>query len=162
MQYCAIKFKKAETNTVSLTAGRRQPVFAQRYTMFLELGDMSSPSTGKSRSQIAIVGVGKVGAAVAHALVLGSAASELLLVDVKVDFRDGQVRDLSDAAYCANSATRVRAATYHEAAQCDIVVITAGSKYSVGKRSNDLAELSRPFVSAADTTPARWLPYRGN
>ncbi|KAL5344864.1 hypothetical protein ACLOAV_010261 [Pseudogymnoascus australis] len=83
--------------------------------------------------RIAIVGVGQVGAAAAYALILGSVASELLLVDVKVDLRDGQVRDLSDVAYSRNSGTRVRAATHHEAGQCDIVVITAGSKYSIGQ-----------------------------
>jgi L-lactate dehydrogenase len=96
---------------------------------------MSSGNT-KPISRIAIIGVGQVGAAAAYALILGSVANELLLVDIKVDLRDGQVRDLSDVAYSCNSGTRVRAATYHEAGQCDIVVITAGSKYSIGKGSD--------------------------
>lgn len=89
--------------------------------------------TTKPTSRIAIVGAGQVGGAVAYALILGSAACELLLVDVKVDLRDAQVRDLSDVAYAAGGGVRVRAATHHEAGQCDIVVITAGSKYSLGK-----------------------------
>ncbi|KAH6624698.1 hypothetical protein B0J18DRAFT_479196 [Chaetomium sp. MPI-SDFR-AT-0129] len=92
-----------------------------------------SPGNTKQFSQIAIVGVGQVGGAAAYALILGSVASELLLVDVKVDLRDGQVRDLSDVAYSVNSGTRVRAATHHEAGQCDIVVITAGSRWSIGE-----------------------------
>lgn len=93
------------------------------------------PPTGdrKPDSQIAIVGVGQAGAAAAYALTLASVASELLVVDVNLDLRDGQVYDLSDAAYSMNSRTRVRAATLHEAGRCDIVVITAGSKYSLGK-----------------------------
>ncbi|RDW93839.1 lactate/malate dehydrogenase family protein [Aspergillus mulundensis] len=86
-------------------------------------------------SRIAIVGVGQVGGAVAYALILGSVASELLLVDVKADLRDCQVRDLSDVVYSHNSSTRVRSATYDEAGQCDIVVVTAGSKYSPGETS---------------------------
>jgi L-lactate dehydrogenase len=49
-----------------------------------------------------------------------------------VALRDGQVRDLSDVACSINSSTRVRAATHREAGQCDIVVITAGSKWSIG------------------------------
>ncbi len=93
------------------------------------------PENTKPTSRIAIVGAGQVGGAVAYALILGSVACELLLVDVKVDLRDGQVRDLSDVAYAAGGGTRVRAATHHEAGQCDIVVITAGSKYSLGKYS---------------------------
>ncbi|KAL4744227.1 hypothetical protein BDW72DRAFT_189018 [Aspergillus terricola var. indicus] len=87
----------------------------------------------KRASQIAIVGVGQVGAAAAYALVLGSIADELLLVDIRAAWRDGQVRDLSDAAYASRSKTRVYGATYREASQCDIVVITAGSKYLYGR-----------------------------
>lgn len=107
---------------------------------------MSLPAPIDSGSRIAIVGVGKVGAAVAHALILRSVASELLLVDVKVSYRDGQVHDLSDAAYCNSSVTRVRAANYQEAAQCDIVVITAGSKYSLGKSAKLSAPLYQPTL----------------
>jgi len=91
------------------------------------------PGNTKPFSRIAIVGVGQVGAAAAYALILGSVASELLLVDVKVDLRDAQVHDLSDVAYAIDRGTRVRAATHHEAGQCDVVVITAGSKYSLGE-----------------------------
>ncbi|KAK1244810.1 hypothetical protein MKX08_004439 [Trichoderma sp. CBMAI-0020] len=57
-------------------------------------------------SRIAIVGVGQVGAAVAYALILGSIANELLLVDKNVNLRDGQVCDLSDVAYSCNSRTK--------------------------------------------------------
>jgi len=85
-------------------------------------------------SRIAIVGAGEVGAAAAYALLRGSLYGELLLVDVKLDFRDGQVRDLSDATYCENSSTYVRAGTHKEAGQCDIVVITTGSKRRRGKK----------------------------
>jgi L-lactate dehydrogenase len=84
-------------------------------------------------SRIAIVGVGQVGAAAAYALIRSSIAAELLFVDINVNLRDGQVRDLSDVAYSCNSRTRVRAANYHEAGQCDIVVITAGSRHNLGK-----------------------------
>jgi L-lactate dehydrogenase len=84
-------------------------------------------------SKIAIVGVGHVGGCAANALLLGSICGELLLVDINIDFRDGQVRDLSDATYRENSSTRVRAGTYKEAGQCDIVIITAGTKRTRGK-----------------------------
>ena len=94
------------------------------------------PVNTKPSPRIAIIGVGQVGAAAANALILGSVATELVLVDVKVELRDSQVRDLSDVSYSRNSATSVRAGTHHEAGQCDIVVITAGSKYSLGKLSS--------------------------
>lgn len=101
---------------------------------------MSSETT-KPISQIAIVGVGQVGAVVAYALISDSVASELLLIDTKLELRDGQVRDLSDVAYDHNSSTRVRAGTHREASQCNVVVITAGSRYSAGEKTSDGREL---------------------
>ncbi|KAK4238365.1 lactate/ malate dehydrogenase [Achaetomium macrosporum] len=88
-------------------------------------------------SRIAIVGVGQVGAATAYALILGSVASELLLVDVKIELRDAQARDLSDVACSIHSSTRVRAGTHREAGQCDVVVITAGSRDLRGQTSTE-------------------------
>lgn len=83
-------------------------------------------------SRIAIVGVGQVGAAVAYALILGSVVDELLLVDIRAEWRDEQMRDLADVAYASGSRTRVHTAESRDASQCDIVVITAGSKYYYG------------------------------
>jgi L-lactate dehydrogenase len=87
--------------------------------------------------RIAIIGTGKVGGATAYALILRSIATELLLVDIDSTKRDGQVQDLSDASYIHNSGTRVRAATHHEAGQCDIIVITTGSKHFPGRKTPD-------------------------
>ncbi|KJZ80015.1 hypothetical protein HIM_00729 [Hirsutella minnesotensis 3608] len=87
----------------------------------------------KPVARIGIIGVGQVGGATAYALVLASLARELLLVDIDITLRDGQVRDLSDVAYSHNSVTRVRAASHHEVGQCDIVVITTGTKYTLGQ-----------------------------
>lgn len=95
----------------------------------------STNTTTKPLSRIAIIGAGQVGGAAAYALILGSVASELLLVENNVPLREGQVRDLADVAFAVNSTTRVRAATYHEAGQCDVVVITAGSKHALGESS---------------------------
>lgn len=87
-------------------------------------------------SKIAIIGVGTVGAATAYTLLRGSVCSKLLLVDINIDFRDCQVRDLCDATYRDNSSTHVQAGTYKEAGQCDIIVITVGSKLLIGKKSS--------------------------
>ncbi|KAK3986592.1 lactate/ malate dehydrogenase [Cladorrhinum sp. PSN332] len=115
------------------------------------------PGNTNPTARIAIVGVGQVGAAAAYALILGSVASELLLVDVKTEWRDAQVHDLSDVAYSINSGTRIRAATHHEAGQCDMVVITAGSKWSIGEtniqHTNRNVSIMRSVVRAM--TPFR-------
>ena len=89
--------------------------------------------TAKPVSRIAIVGNGQVGGSAAHALILGHVADEILLVDNNIERRDGQVRDLTDVAYFHHSRTRIHAASYHEAGQCDIIIIAAGCKYTAGR-----------------------------
>ncbi|KAH7303762.1 lactate dehydrogenase/glycoside hydrolase [Stachybotrys elegans] len=91
-----------------------------------------------SAARVAIVGVGHVGGAAAFALTLASFADQLLLVDVDPKKRDAQVRDVSDAAYSSNSRTLVRAGTCREASQCDIIVITVGSKFALGQTTIEL------------------------
>jgi L-lactate dehydrogenase len=118
-----------------------------------------SSSDQQAGPRIALVGVGQVGGAAAFALILGSIASELLLVDNKIDLRDAQVRDLSDVAYCNNSTTRVRAATYHEAGQCDIIVITAGSKHTLGQNS---IESTYRNISTVQTVVNAMRPFRSD
>ena len=83
-------------------------------------------------SKIAIVGAGQVGSAAAYALLHDSRYNEILLVDNRLDRRDGQVRDLSDAASCENSITKIREGTYREASQADVVLIAAGLRRMIG------------------------------
>jgi L-lactate dehydrogenase len=86
----------------------------------------------KNTSQVAILGAGSVGSAIAFSLILNPITGDVLLVDPQEDVRDAQVKDLSDATYYGQSTTRVRAGTHKEAGQCDIVVITAGAKQKKG------------------------------
>lgn len=81
-------------------------------------------------SRIAVIRVSQVSAAAAYALVLGWVTIELLLVDNNISLRDS---DLSDVAYCNNAEIHVQAASYQEASQCDIVIISAGSRAETGK-----------------------------
>jgi L-lactate dehydrogenase len=102
-----------------------------------DAGRSRSPSpsrcfkTSRLTSRIAIVGVGDVGAAIAFACIMNHVAGEILLVDVKEDFRNAQVLDLGDAAY--RGSPSVRAGSYKEAGQADIVVVTAGAKQKPGE-----------------------------
>lgn len=82
--------------------------------------------------RIAIIGTGEVGAAAAYALLLGNLCTELLLVDVNSVKRDGQVKDLSDAACCAGISTHIRSASLEEAGQCDIIIISLGCRHRLG------------------------------
>jgi L-lactate dehydrogenase len=56
---------------------------------------------------------------------------QLLLVDIDSSLQQAQVQDLSDAVIFSN--TKVLPATFSEAGQCDIVVVTAGAKQRDGE-----------------------------
>ncbi|EXL39447.1 L-lactate dehydrogenase [Fusarium oxysporum f. sp. radicis-lycopersici 26381] len=99
-----------------------------------------------SASRVAILGVCEVGGAVAYNLALNSIASELLLVDLDLNLRNAQIEDLSDVIYSTNSSTRVRPATYREAAQSDLVVITAASKHTLGQTTVDYTSRNTSMI----------------
>ncbi|CAG8595417.1 6114_t:CDS:2 [Ambispora gerdemannii] len=89
-------------------------------------------------SRIAIIGAGSVGTTIAYAILLQKISSEILLVDINQDTVRGQILDLSDATFVAS--TQIRAGTYQEAGQCDIVIITAGAKQRPEETRNKLIE----------------------
>jgi len=82
-------------------------------------------------SRVAVIGAGSVGATIAYTLLIEKVISEILLVDIVQETVQGQVLDLSDANFI--SSTQVRAGTFQEAGQCDIIVITAGAKQRPGE-----------------------------
>lgn len=93
--------------------------------------------------RIAIIGVGKVGAAAAYSIIHRNIASEVLILDVKEDFRNAQIADLCDSTSFGIS-PRVRAGTWKECGQCDIVVFTAGTNQKAGE--SRLALLQRNLM----------------
>lgn len=93
--------------------------------------------------RVAIIGVGKVGAAIAYSLIHKSIASEIVLFDIREDFLDAQVQDLRDSTSFGVS-PRVRHGTWKECGQCDIVVFTAGTNQKAGE--SRLALLQRNLM----------------
>ncbi|KAI9253463.1 lactate dehydrogenase B [Phascolomyces articulosus] len=89
-------------------------------------------------SKVAIIGAGSVGATIAYAIMLRDVASEILLVDVAEEVVHGQVLDLSDANLITS--TKVRGATYQEAGQADVIIITAGAKQKPGESRTQLID----------------------
>ncbi|KAI8575272.1 hypothetical protein K450DRAFT_262543 [Umbelopsis ramanniana AG] len=77
-------------------------------------------------SKVAVIGAGSVGATIAYALLMRKVASEILLVDIVPETVHGQVLDLSDSAFVGS--TVIRGASFEEAGQADVIVITAGAK----------------------------------
>ncbi|KIW73909.1 hypothetical protein PV04_01989 [Phialophora macrospora] len=110
------------------------------------------PPPSPTKTRIAIIGTGSVGSAIAYALLHGSRYSDLLLVDVRHDKRDAQVRDLSDAACAEGSSTRVRAATLRDAGGCDVVVIAAGVKRRRGESAVS-GDANAPVLAPHNRSP---------
>ncbi|CAG8570313.1 15551_t:CDS:2, partial [Acaulospora colombiana] len=81
---------------------------------------------------------GSVGASIAFALLIQKICSTILMVDIVQEAVEGQVLDLSDANFI--SSTQVRAGTFQEAGQCDIVIVTAGAKQKPGETRVELIE----------------------
>ncbi|KAI9251401.1 hypothetical protein BDA99DRAFT_521754 [Phascolomyces articulosus] len=73
--------------------------------------------------KIAIIGAGSLGSTIAYSLILRRVVAEILLVDISTDILQGQVLDLSEAAL--GTCTIIRAGTFKEAGQADVILLTA-------------------------------------
>jgi L-lactate dehydrogenase len=77
-----------------------------------------------TQSKIAIVGMNDIGSACAFALLLKNYAGELLLVDLDEKKTTIELLDLSDALF-ASSTSLIKKSNFTQAAQADIIIITA-------------------------------------
>jgi L-lactate dehydrogenase len=100
--------------------------------------------------KIGIVGSGTVGASAAFALVMGGAASEVVLLDPQEPLVRAQARDLEDAAPFGHG-VRVVAGAYADLAGAQAVVLCGGVR-SVGGESR-LALLARNLVLFRELVP---------
>lgn len=98
--------------------------------------------------RVSIIGAGGVGSTIAAMTMSKNVADEILLVDAMEDFLKGQVFDLSDANI--NNGTKVRSATWKEAGQADVIVITAGAKQRSGESRQEVKKKEGPFVVDAN------------
>ncbi|KAG0342722.1 hypothetical protein BG000_002067 [Podila horticola] len=97
-------------------------------------------------SQMAIIGAGSVGSAIAFACLMRSVVSELLINDFNPKVCQGQVLDLQDAAFVSN--TKVRIGTPKECGQADIIVITAGARQRPGESRDELVQRNQDILKS--------------
>jgi L-lactate dehydrogenase len=106
--------------------------------------------------KIAVIGAGSVGAAISYALLLRSQVAELHLVDVDTARCQAEVADLSDGTFISNA--RILCSTLHQAAKCDIIIITAGAKQRDGETRLQLVErnfnILRSIIDGMKSAPA--------
>ncbi len=90
-------------------------------------------------AKVMIVGTGNVGASIGYCLVnQRTAVNELVLTDINTDDAEGEAMDLNDALAVSPSYMKIYAGNYHDAENCDIVVITAGVPQKPGETRMDL------------------------
>ena len=89
--------------------------------------------------QAAIVGCGFVGSSIAFSLMQRGLYSELVLIDANRDKAEGEAMDLSHGLPYAAS-MQIYAGTYDDAADCAMVILTAGANQRPGETRLDLID----------------------
>ena len=85
------------------------------------------------KRKIMLVGTGFVGMSFAYSLLNERGIDELVLVDVNVDKARGEEMDLSDGLVYADTKMKIKAGSYEDAADTNIVDLTAGAAQKPGQ-----------------------------
>lgn len=100
--------------------------------------------------KIAIIGTGSVGATTAFTCILRNIAAEIMLVDINDARCKGEVLDLSDTLSFSTT-SKIKQATFAQAAQADIIIITAGKPQLVGQNRTELLEINKDVIKSIVT-----------
>ena len=96
---------------------------------------------------IAIIGAGCVGSTAAYACIVHDVAAKILMVDANVDKCEGEVQDLEDALSTSRTST-ITSASLKEAAQADIIVITAGIAQKPGQTRLEILKTNYDVIGS--------------
>ena len=94
------------------------------------------------KRKIMLVGTGFVGMSFAYSMLSEKGVDELVLVDVNEDKARGEQMDLSDGLVYADIKMKITAGTYADAADTNIVVLTAGAAQKPGQTRLDLVKIN--------------------
>jgi L-lactate dehydrogenase len=93
----------------------------------------------KSRSKVAIIGAGFVGASTAFAMSLQQMATEVVLIDVNKEKAYGEALDINHGISFLGQMA-VYSGDYSDVKDCDVIIITAGANRKPGETRLDLAK----------------------
>ncbi len=92
-------------------------------------------------NKVVLVGCGNVGMSYAYNIVTTkNAVGELVLIDVKKEKAEGEALDLLHAAAYSNAHIKIKAGSYADCNDADIVCICAGRNQEVGETRQDLID----------------------
>lgn len=99
-----------------------------------------------NKSKVVVVGAGAVGSATAFSLVTQGVCDDVVLTDLNHEKAVGEAMDLQHCIEYLNRNVKVRAGTYEDCGDANIVVITASAPYIKGQNRLDMLETSEKIV----------------
>lgn len=98
------------------------------------------------KSKVVVVGAGAVSSATAFSLVTQGVCDDVVLTDLNHEKAVGEAMDLQHCIEYLNRNVKVRAGTYADCGDANIVVITASAPYIKGQNRLDMLETSEKIV----------------
>jgi L-lactate dehydrogenase len=108
-----------------------------------------------SKSKVAIIGTGFVGASTAFAMSLNQLVHELVLIDVSKEKALGEAMDINHGLPFLGQMS-VYAGDYEDCADCDVIVITAGANRKPGETRLDLAKKNLSIAKEITTNVMKY------
>ncbi len=103
-----------------------------------------------NKSKVVVVGAGAVGSATAFSLVTQGVCDEVVLTDINHEKAVGEAMDLRHGIEYLNRNVEVRAGSYEDCGNADVIVITASVPYVQGQNRLDMlgasAKIARSIV----------------
>jgi len=101
-----------------------------------------------SRSKIAIVGIGNVGTALAHQLVISNTCDDLVLIDLNKKKAWAEVTDLKHSLGFSEANMKLIPGDYEDCKDADIVVLAVAAPYKLGMTRLDMMEKATVIVQS--------------
>ena len=99
-----------------------------------------------SRTKVAVIGAGKVGAALAGHLTVGRLCDDLVLVDLDQQRAWAEATDLQHALGLSGSGMRVRDGSYYDCADADICVLSVGARFAPNTPRLEMMDQSATMI----------------
>ncbi len=97
--------------------------------------------------KIGIIGVGPVGITYAYTLIQQQLVDELVLIDLNQELLRAQVADLEDASALQNNKIKIKAGTYADLIDAEIVCITAAAKTTKVENRLDFVNVNAKIIT---------------
>ncbi|MFV0397626.1 MAG: L-lactate dehydrogenase, partial [Bacteroidales bacterium] len=100
------------------------------------------------RSKVAIVGIGNVGIALAHQIVINDICDDLVLIDLRKGKNWAEVMDLQHSRGFSETKMYIINGEYSDCADSDIVIITVAAPYKIGMTRLDMLDKATVIVKS--------------